>query len=55
MFDDITIPEMPTNENDAAAWITWFAACMQALIKMITGLFGKLKDMGGEESSDGDA
>ena len=55
MFDDISIPEMPTDQNDAAGWINWFAACMQALIKLIMGLFGKLKDMGGSEDTSGQA
>ncbi len=49
MFDDISIPEMPTDQNDAAGWITWFAACMQALIQLVMGLFGKLKNLGGSE------
>ena len=51
MFDDISIPEMPTDQNDAAGWITWFAACMQALIQLVMGLFGKLKDLGGSEDT----
>ncbi len=49
MFEDISIPEMPTNKDDAAGWVAWFGACMQALINILKSLFGKLKELGGKE------
>lgn len=40
-FDDFNFDGMP-EKGDAAGWVTWFAQALQALIKMITGLFAKL-------------
>ena len=51
MLEDFSIPAMPENQDDAAGWVTWFAACMQALISLIMNLFNKIKELGGNEGT----
>ena len=40
-FDDFNFGAMP-QDGDAAGWVAWFGNALQALIKLITGLFNKL-------------
>ena len=42
-FDDFNFDAMP-EKDDAAGWVSWFSAALQALIKLIASMFSSLKN-----------